>query len=150
NYTSQIPVAVRDDSLIPLLKEHKVQIKATRTSGTSLLSVFLNFLPFLFLIGFWVYLGRRTRRQLAGGFMGIGSSKAKVYDVDARPSTRFSDVAGYEGAKREVSEVVDYLKHPEKYAKAGARGPRGVLMVGPPGTGKTLMARAVAPDAEEP
>ncbi len=81
--------------------------------------------------------------------MGIGGSKAKVYD-ESRPSTRFSDVAGYDGAKREVAEVVDFLKNPERYAKAGAVGPRGVLMVGPPGTGKTLMARAVAGEAEVP
>jgi cell division protease FtsH len=81
--------------------------------------------------------------------MGIGGSKAKVYD-EQRPSTRFSDVAGYEGAKREVSEVVDFLKNPERYKSAGAIGPRGVLMVGPPGSGKTLMARAVAGEAEVP
>ena len=81
--------------------------------------------------------------------MGIGGSKAKVYD-EQRPSTRFTDVAGYEGAKREVSEVVDFLKHPDRYAGAGAIGPRGVLMVGPPGSGKTLMARAVAGEADVP
>jgi cell division protease FtsH len=150
NYTSQIPTAVQDTQLLPLLKDHKVQIKATASGGITLGSVILNLLPFLLFLGFWIYLGRRTNRQLAGGIMGIGSSKAKVYDVDARPSTRFSDVAGYEGAKREVSEVVDYLKHPEKYKRAGARGPRGLLMVGPPGTGKTLMARAVAGEAEVP
>ena len=78
--------------------------------------------------------------------MGIGASKAKVYDEE-RPSTRFSDVAGYEAPSREVTEVVDFLKHPDKYAGAGATGPRGVLMVGPPGTGKTLLARAVAGEA---
>src|SRR5437016_13695995 len=81
--------------------------------------------------------------------MGIGASKAKVYD-EQRPTTRFGDVAGYEGAKREISEVVDFLKHPDRYAAAGAVGPRGVLMVGPPGTGKTLMARAVAGEADVP
>ena len=81
--------------------------------------------------------------------MGIGSSKAKVYDQD-RPKTRFADVAGYEGAKREISEVVDFLKNPGRYAAAGAVAPRGVLMVGPPGTGKTLLARAVAGEADVP
>jgi cell division protease FtsH len=84
-----------------------------------------------------------------GGLMGIGRSKAKVYDEE-RPSTRFADVAGYEGAKAEVSEVVDFLKHPERYTRAGAIGPKGVLMAGPPGTGKTLLARAVAGEAEVP
>ncbi len=81
--------------------------------------------------------------------MGIGASKAKVYDQD-RPTTRFEDVAGYEGAKREISEVVDFLKNPGRYAAAGAVAPRGVLMVGPPGTGKTLLARAVAGEADGP
>ncbi len=81
--------------------------------------------------------------------MGIGASKAKVYDEE-RPTTRFADVAGYEGAKREINEVVDFLKHPERYAAAGAVAPRGVLMVGPPGTGKTLLARAVAGEADVP
>jgi cell division protease FtsH len=109
----------------------------------------LSFLPLLLLIGVFVWLGRSTRRQLSGGLMGIGGSKAKVYD-ESRPTTRFSDVAGYEGAKREVVEVVDFLKNPERYSRAGAVGPRGLLMVGPPGTGKTLMARAVAGEAEVP
>ena len=81
--------------------------------------------------------------------MGIGASRAKVYDEE-RPTTRFADVAGYEGAKREISEVVDFLTHPERYAAAGALTPRGVLMVGPPGTGKTLLARAVAGEAAVP
>ena len=81
--------------------------------------------------------------------MGFGGSKAKVYDEE-KPTTRFADIAGYQGSKREVAEVVDFLSHPERYARAGAVGPRGVLMVGPPGTGKTLMARAVAGEAGVP
>ena len=70
--------------------------------------------------------------------MDMGRSEAKLYDED-KPSTRFDDIAGYEGSKAEVTEVVDFLKHPERYARAGAVGPKGVLMVGPPGTGKTLL-----------
>ena len=79
----------------------------------------------------------------------MGRSRAKVFDAE-RPTTKFSDVAGYEGAKAEISEVVDFLRHPERYRRAGAMAPRGVLMVGPPGTGKTLLARAVAGEAEVP
>ena len=152
-YTSQVPIALRDDTTLPLLAAHKVQVKATTSSGTSLLGIILSFAPFLLFLGFFVYMGRRTSRQLSGGLggiMGIGGNKAKVYDVDNRPTTRFADVAGYQGVKQEVSEVVDFLKHPEKYSSAGAVGPKGVLMVGPPGTGKTLMARAVAGEAEVP
>jgi cell division protease FtsH len=119
------------------------------STQTSFGAVIVSFLPLLLLIGVFVWFGRKGVRHATGGIMGIGSSKAKLYDEE-RPSVRFSDVAGYDAAKREVSEVVDFLKHPEKYAGAGATGPRGVLMVGPPGTGKTLLARAVAGEAEVP
>jgi cell division protease FtsH len=98
----------------------------------------------------WIF--RRGRKQLGGGLggiIGVGKSKAKVYDEE-RPSTRFADIAGYEGSKAEVMEVVDFLKRPQRYARAGAVGPKGVLMVGPPGTGKTLLARAVAGEADVP
>ena len=107
-------------------------------------------MPLLFIVGLFVWFGRRSSKQLAGrigGIMAFGKSKAKVYDED-RPSTRFADIAGYEGSKAEVMEVVDFLKHPARYDRAGAVGPKGVLMVGPPGTGKTLLARAVAGEAE--
>ena len=81
--------------------------------------------------------------------MGIGKSRAKVFDAE-RPDTTFADVAGYEGAKAEIAEVVDFLREPERYRLAGAIAPKGVLMVGPPGTGKTLLARAVAGEARVP
>ncbi len=79
----------------------------------------------------------------------MGRSRAKVFDAE-QPKTKFSDVAGYEGVKAEITEVVDFLRSPERYRKAGAQPPRGVLMVGPPGTGKTLLARAVAGEASVP
>jgi cell division protease FtsH len=148
NYTSQIPTAIVDTQLAPTLKAHNVDVTGAG-QGSALLADILSFLPLVLFVAFFIWIGRRGARQLAGGIMGIGGSKAKVYDED-RPSTRFSDIAGYEGAKREVSEVVDFLSHPERYAAAGAIGPRGVLMVGPPGTGKTLMARAVAGEAGVP
>jgi cell division protease FtsH len=148
NYTSQIPTAVVDTQLAPTLKAHNVDVTGVG-QGSALLADLLSFLPLVLFVAFFIWIGRRSAKQLAGGIMGFGGSKAKVYDED-RPSTRFSDVAGYEGAKREVSEVVDFLSHPERYAAAGAIGPRGVLMVGPPGTGKTLMARAVAGEAGVP
>ena len=148
NYTSQIPTAISDNELAPLLKANGVAITGVG-AASSLVATLLSFLPLLLFIGVFIWIGRSTRRQLQGGIMGIGGSKAKLYDED-RPVTRFSDVAGYDGAKREVAEVVDFLSRPERYTKAGAIGPRGVLMVGPPGTGKTLMARAVAGEAEVP
>ena len=81
--------------------------------------------------------------------LGVGRSQAKVFDAE-RPSTKFADVAGYEGAKEEITEVIDFLRNPDRYQRAGAMAPRGVLMVGPPGTGKTLLARAVAGEASVP
>jgi cell division protease FtsH len=155
-YTSQIPTALSDNSLSSLLQSHKVAVTGTIASTSSIVGLIFSFLPFLLLIGFYVWMFRRARKQLGGAgggplgaIMGIGQSKAKVYDED-KPSTRFTDIAGYEGSKAEVMEVVDFLKNPERYAKAGAVGPKGVLMVGPPGTGKTLLARAVAGEAGVP
>ena len=148
NYTSQIPTALQDNQLAPVLKAHGVGITGVGASS-SLVTDLLSFLPLLFFVGVFIWFGRSTRRQMQGGIMGIGGSKAKLYDEE-RPVTRFADVAGYDGAKREVAEVVDFLSRPERYTRAGAIGPRGVLMVGPPGTGKTLMARAVAGEAEVP
>ncbi len=124
----------------------------TNASTAPVLGLVIDLLPLLLFGGVLVWFLRRSRKQLGGGLggiMGIGRSKAKVYDED-KPTTRFGDIAGYEGSKAEVMEVVDFLKYPKRYAAAGAVGPKGVLMVGPPGTGKTLMARAVAGEAGVP
>ncbi len=153
-YTSQFPVAVPDTTLLPLLAQHNVALTAKTSTTSPWVTIIGDFLPLLLFLGLFLWIGRSTRKQMAGGglggLMGIGGSKAKVYDLDDRPATRFADVAGYQGVKQEISEVVDFLKHPDKYQAAGAVGPKGVLMVGPPGTGKTLMARAVAGEAEVP
>ena len=148
DYTSQIPTAINDTQLAPTLKAHGVDVTGVG-QGSALLTDLLSFLPLLLFIAFFIWIGRRSAKQLAGGIMGFGGSRAKVYDEE-KPTTRFTDIAGYEGSKREVAEVVDFLSNPERYARAGAIGPRGVLMVGPPGTGKTLMARAVAGEAGVP
>jgi cell division protease FtsH len=148
HYESRIPTALKDDALAAELTQHHVTVSGT-TNTTSFWSIVAGLLPLLLLLGVFFWFSRRASRQLSGGLMGIGASKAKVYDQQ-RPTTRFEDVAGYEGAKREISEVVDFLKHADRYAAAGAVAPRGVLMVGPPGTGKTLLARAVAGEADVP
>ena len=152
-YTTQIPVALQDANLSALLQEHNVQITGEGPSSSTFLAIVVNLLPFILLFGVFWYMGRRAQRQAGGGgFLGMGGltgSRAKLWDEE-RPKANFADVAGYEGAKQEVNEVVDFLKNPERYRRIGARGPRGVLMVGPPGTGKTLMARAVAGEASVP
>src|SRR5215469_14516377 len=116
--------------------------------GTEILYWLILLLPLIFV--FWLF--RRMSRGGAGalqGALGVGRSRAKVFDAE-RPSTKFTDVAGYEGAKEEISEIIDFLRNPARYQRAGAMAPRGVLMVGPPGTGKTLLARAVAGEASVP
>ena len=151
SYTSQIPTVERRLARSALLLDHKVSITGSQSTTTLPRRpcrpspdrrAFLG----LFLVDRTA--GTATTPQ-AGGIGGIGRSRAKLYDQD-RPSTRFSDIAGYEGSKQEVAEVVDFLKNPERYQRAGAVGPKGVLMVGPPGTGKTQMARAVAGEAQVP
>jgi cell division protease FtsH len=109
---------------------------------TSLLPIIL---PFLLIVGFFVWMQRRAMGQ-AGNIMSVGRSKAKAYQAD-KPSTTFADVAGYDGVKLEIKEVVDFLRMPERFKEIGARVPKGILLVGPPGTGKTLFARAVAGEA---
>src|SRR6266704_2169220 len=118
--------------------------------GTELLYWLILLLPFI--IVFWLF--RRMSRAGGGaaglqGVLGVGRSRAKVFDAE-RPQTKFSDVAGYEGVKSEIGEVIDFLRNPGRYQRAGAMAPRGLLMIGPPGTGKTLLARAVAGEATVP
>ena len=99
----------------------------------------------LLIIGFFVWMQRRAAGQM-GNVMSIGRSRAKAYTTD-KPSTTFADIAGYEGVKQEITEVVDFLRMPDRFREIGARVPKGMLLVGPPGTGKTLFARAVAGEA---
>jgi cell division protease FtsH len=144
-FTSQIPTALGSSQLDQRLQSKGVKVTATAAGGAWWVAV-LSYLPLLLLLAFFLWTGRAAQRSLAGGIGGFGRSKARIIEAE-RPATRFADVAGYDGVKQEISEVVDFLRAPERYAAAGAKGPRGVIMVGPPGTGKTLLARAVAGEA---
>ncbi|MEX1382307.1 ATP-dependent zinc metalloprotease FtsH [Lutibacter sp.] len=121
---------------------------------TNLLDQLFIYLPFIFLIGLWIYFMRRMSGGGSGGGGGqifsIGKSKAKLFDQDQKVKTSFKDVAGLLGAKEEVQEIVDFLKSPDKYTSLGGKIPKGALLVGPPGTGKTLLAKAVAGEAGVP
>jgi cell division protease FtsH len=152
-FSTVIPVALDDRTLAGSLAAHHVQVSAA-VAGPSGFSQLIGLLSLL-LLGGLLYSVVRSYRRLSSGAGGLGGAaqlakaKTKVIDAD-RPTTRFADVAGYPVVKTEISEVVDFLRNPDRYRRAGARGPRGVLMAGPPGTGKTLLARAVAGEAHVP
>lgn len=116
--------------------------------------ILIGILPFIILIAIWIFIMRRMSAGAGGGAGGqifnIGKSKARLFDEKTDIKTTFKDVAGLEGAKEEVQEIVDFLKNPVKYTSLGGKIPKGALLVGPPGTGKTLLARAVAGEAKVP
>ncbi|MFA5110423.1 MAG: ATP-dependent zinc metalloprotease FtsH [Desulfobaccales bacterium] len=140
-------VRVQDADLVKLLEDKHIKYRAIQenTWFTSLLSWIL---PFLLLIGIWVYFFRKIGSG-AGGLMTVGKSKAKIYVQDETKVT-FQDVAGVEEAEEELKEIIEFLKNPAKFQVLGGSLPKGVMLVGPPGTGKTLLARAVAGEAGVP
>ena len=128
-----------------LINDRGVEYEFNAPSSNWLLNLAGLLLPVMLIIGFFVWMQRRAQGQM-GNMMSIGRSKAKAYSTD-QPTTTFADIAGYHGVKQEITEVVDFLRMPERFAEIGARVPKGILLVGPPGTGKTLFARAVAGEA---
>ena len=133
------------DSDEQLLKQNGVDYNFKTPQPNWITSLLPIILPFALVIAFFVWMQRRAMGQ-AGSIMSVGKSKAKPYQTD-KPSTTFADIAGYDGVKLEIKEVVDFLRMPERFKEIGARVPKGILLVGPPGTGKTLFARAVAGEA---
>ncbi|MFM2182220.1 MAG: ATP-dependent protease FtsH [Actinomycetota bacterium] len=144
-FTTTVRDNFPDESERALLDTHGVDWSSSTPPSNWLLSLLSLLLPFALIIGFLVWMNRRASGQM-GNVMSIGRSRAKAYSAD-KPSTTFADIAGYEGVKLEITEVVDFLKMPERFREIGARVPKGILLVGPPGTGKTLLARAVAGEA---
>ncbi len=153
NFETQIPTfAANTDTVFALLKEHDVTIEAEPINAGrgTLLSLILGFGPVILLVGLFVYLGRRAAAGGAAGALGnFGRSRARRVEADQQKVT-FNDVAGIDEAKAELTEIVDFLKNPDRYRRLGGRIPRGVLLSGRPGTGKTLLARAVAGEAGVP
>jgi cell division protease FtsH len=150
DFKTTVPPPLRTDNqaLVDELRAHNVVIKGESESGSLWASLLFSLLPFLLFLGLIVFMGRQMTRGQQNVF-GFGRSKARQNDPE-RPQVTFADVAGEDEAKRELTEVVDFLRNPAKYHQLGARLPRGVLLVGPPGTGKTLTARAVAGEAGVP
>ena len=146
NFENQVYKAKEDNNLIVDLKNEE---------QTSIFDAIIGVLPFIILILIWVFFMRRMSGAGGGSGAGgqifsIGKSKAKLFDKNTDVKTTFENVAGLEGAKEEVQEIVDFLKSPEKYTALGGKIPKGALLVGPPGTGKTLLAKAVAGEAGVP
>jgi len=141
------------DELKEKKEEGSLDFDIKNEEKTNLMDQIFMYLPFIFLIGLWIYFMRRMSGGGSGGggqIFSIGKSKAKLFDENQKVKTSFKDVAGLEGAKEEVQEIVDFLKSPDKYTSLGGKIPKGALLVGPPGTGKTLLAKAVAGEAGVP
>ncbi|MFP4115111.1 MAG: ATP-dependent zinc metalloprotease FtsH [Spirochaetota bacterium] len=146
-FTTYVP-RFGDPELLTLLEENNVEIDTRPSDQPSFFGVLISILPYIFLLWIFFSLFRNIRGQGRGIFQ-VGENKAKLYE-QTKERTTFSDVAGLEGAKEEVMEIVDFLKDPSRYRELGARSPKGILLVGPPGTGKTLIARAIAGEAGVP
>jgi cell division protease FtsH len=143
-FRTSAPVPLSDESQA-LITENVPDASFDTPSQSWIASLLPLFLPIAIFIGFLIWMQRRAAGQM-GNVMSIGRSRAKAYTTD-KPSTTFADIAGYDGVKQEITEVVDFLRMPERFKEIGARVPKGMLLVGPPGTGKTLFARAVAGEA---
>jgi cell division protease FtsH len=143
-----------DDRLFAELQANNVPVNAKPPDAPAPVwqQILVGFGPTLLLVGLLVWVSRRMAAGLGGGggLGGFGRSRAKLYQPEGGPRTTFADVAGIEEVEQEVTEIVDFLREPEKYRKLGAQIPHGVLLSGPPGTGKTLLARAVAGEAQVP
>ena len=137
-----------DPTLIPLLDEKKIPYGGYNETNVFTEILFSWVIPIFIFFGIWMLLANRMQKNMGGGILGMGSSKKLVNSE--KPNVKFDDVAGVEESKEEVKEIVDFLKHPDRYLNLGAKIPKGVLLVGPPGTGKTLLAKAVAGEADVP
>jgi cell division protease FtsH len=148
---STILPAIDDPTLMAALIDKKVELTAISTESSPFVSTLIYILPWVLILGVWWFVMQRMKGQSPGAMMGgFAKSGAKMYSGDKKVNVTFDDVAGMENEKRELREIVEFLKDPKKFERIGGKVPKGVLLVGPPGTGKTLLARAVAGEAGVP
>ena len=144
-----VTVRPADTNVTDLLIANQVVVRAEKQEQSLFQSFIMSILPFLLLIGVWIYFMNRMQGGGRGGAMGFGKSRAKLL-TEKQGRVTFDDVAGIDEAKEELEEIVEFLRNPQKFSKLGGKIPRGALLVGPPGTGKTLLARAIAGEAGVP
>jgi len=144
-----VTIKPEDAQVTDLLIANNVPVTAESQQQSGFQTFILSLLPFLLLIGVWVYFMNRMQGGGKGGAMGFGKSKAKLL-TEKHGRVTFDDVAGIDEAKEELEEIVEFLRNPQKFSRLGGRIPKGALLVGPPGTGKTLLARAIAGEAGVP
>ncbi len=143
--------ALEDRTLLPLLREKSVVVTVQSEEQPLLVRLLSYVLPWALIVGAWLWMSRRAEGMMTGGPFGrMLSGRASLVDVATRVKAKFDDVAGLQSAKRDLREVVEFLKTPDDFRRLGGKVPRGILLVGPPGTGKTLLARAVAGEAGVP
>ena len=142
-------IAPKDDKLTERLIAKGVEVKATAQESSGFFSLISLWLPFIVLIGIWIFFMNRMQGGGKGGAMGFGKSRAKLL-TEKQGRVTFDDVAGIDEAKEELEEIVEFLRNPQKFSRLGGKIPKGALLVGPPGTGKTLLARAIAGEAGVP
>ncbi|MBP6737597.1 MAG: ATP-dependent zinc metalloprotease FtsH [Rhodobacteraceae bacterium] len=142
-------ISPKDDTLTARLLAKNVEVRAEPQQSSGFMSLISLWLPFIVLIGIWIFFMNRMQGGGRGGAMGFGKSRAKLL-TEKHGRVTFDDVAGIDEAKEELEEIVEFLRNPQKFSRLGGKIPKGALLVGPPGTGKTLLARAIAGEAGVP